>query len=207
MQVAQRRKTIADELVNPPNLLTLFRIALIPVFVWLTYDADPWASFVAALVLSVASVTDIIDGVLARRMNLITVTGKLLDPLADKLLTMAAMVMMSTLSRMPAWLVIINVSRELLVSGLRQIAAAEGMVIAAGQEGKWKTSSQLVGLICLCIHYEHLIDFGVLQAPVNFNRVGLALVGVSTLFSVKSAVSYFNGFFAAIEASSTESSR
>ncbi len=86
-----------------------------------------------------------IDGLLARRWNLITVVGKFLDPLADKLIVMAALVMMVRLGRVAAWVVILLLAREFIVTGLRTIAASEGMVIAAGQEGKWKTALQLVG--------------------------------------------------------------
>ena len=96
-----------------------------------------------------AAITDVVDGWLARRMGLVTVIGKFLDPLADKLIVLAAMVMLVRLGRFPAWVAILLLSREFVVTGLRQIAASEGMVIAAGQEGKWKTALQLVGIIAL----------------------------------------------------------
>lgn len=179
---------------NLPNMLTMGRIVVIPLFVWLTYDADPMYSTIAATVFTVAAVTDVVDGFLARRWNMITVVGKLLDPLADKLIVAAAMVMMVRLGRIPAWLVIILLSREFIVTGLRQIAASEGMVIAAGQEGKWKTSLQLVGIVALCIHYPHPVNFLFATYVVNFNVVGKALVGMSTAFSVWSAAIYFRAF-------------
>lgn len=185
---------LLKEFWNLPNMLTLGRIFLIPVFVWLTYDADPFASVLAALVFTVAAITDVIDGFLARRWNMITVVGKLMDPLADKLIVMAALVMMTRLGRVPAVVVIILLSRELIVSGLRQIAASEGMVIAAGQEGKWKTSLQLVGIISLLVHYRHDINFLVWQGEVNFNAVGKFLIYLSTAFSVWSAALYFKAF-------------
>jgi CDP-diacylglycerol--glycerol-3-phosphate 3-phosphatidyltransferase len=185
---------IVQEFWNLPNMLTLGRIAVIPVFTWLMGTADPMASLLAAFVFTVAALTDVIDGFLARRWNMITVVGKLLDPLADKLIVAAALVMMVRLGRIEAWLVIVLLSREFIVTGLRQIAASEGMVIAAGQEGKWKTSLQLVGIVSLCIHYTHPIFLGVGWWDVNFNLVGRTLVYLSTAFSVWSATAYFQAF-------------
>ncbi len=192
--VQHQPNVLLREFWNLPNMLTLGRIALIPVFVWLTYDADPLYSAWAAIVFAVASVTDVIDGWLARRWNLITVVGKFMDPLADKLIVMAALVMMTRLGRIPAWIVILLLSRELIVSGLRTIAASEGLVIAAGQEGKWKTSLQLTGIICLCIHYVHPLNLIWWQGEVDYNFVGKGLMYLSTAFSVWSAGAYFRGF-------------
>jgi CDP-diacylglycerol--glycerol-3-phosphate 3-phosphatidyltransferase len=185
---------LLQEFWNLPNMLTLGRIFIIPVFVWLLYDGDPWYSVLAASVFTLAAVTDIVDGFLARRWNMITVTGKLLDPLADKLIVAAALVMMVRLGRIPAWIVIMLLSREFIVTGLRQVAASEGLVIAAGQEGKWKTALQLTGIVALCIHYTHPVYllWGTLSA--NFNVVGQVLVYISTAFSVWSAGVYFQAF-------------
>ncbi|MBJ6764042.1 CDP-diacylglycerol--glycerol-3-phosphate 3-phosphatidyltransferase [Corallococcus sp. H22C18031201] len=194
---AERRPSVlVQEFWNLPNMLTLGRILLIPVFVWLTYDADPLHSLAAAAVFAVASITDVIDGYLARRWNLITVVGKFMDPLADKLIAMAALVMMVRLGRIAAWVVIVLLAREFIVSGLRTIAASEGMVIAAGQEGKWKTSLQLVGIISLCVHYVHPLDLGFRTVPVDYNQVGKVLVYLSGAFSLWSAVVYFRAFLA-----------
>lgn len=187
---------LLKEFWNLPNMLTLGRIAVIPVFVWLTYDADPMYSLWAAGIFTLAAITDVIDGFLARRWNMITTVGKLLDPLADKLIVMAAMVMMTRLGRIPAWIVIVLLSRELIVSGLRQIAASEGMVIAAAQEGKWKTSLQLTGIIALCIHYIHDVNLAWYVVKIDFNLVGKILVYLSVAFSVWSAASYFRAFLA-----------
>lgn len=194
MSAKKGRRPLLDEFWNLPNMLTVARIFVIPVFVWFTYDADPFYSLMAALIFTAAAVTDVVDGVLARKLNLETVVGKLLDPLADKLIVMAALVMMIRLGRIPAWIVIVLLSREFIVTGLRQIAASEGMVIAAGQEGKWKTSIQLVGIIALCIHYVHPLDLGWAVYPVNYNKVGQVLIYISTAFSVWSAAVYFRAF-------------
>jgi CDP-diacylglycerol--glycerol-3-phosphate 3-phosphatidyltransferase len=192
---AERKPSVLiQEFWNLPNMLTMGRILLIPVFVSFTYDADPFYSLMAALVFAVASITDVVDGYLARKWNLITVVGKFMDPLADKLIVMAALVMMVRLGRIAAWVVIVLLARELIVSGLRTIAASEGMVIAAGQEGKWKTSLQLVGVISLCVHYVHPLDLGYRVVPVDYNKVGKVLVYLSGAFSVWSAVVYFRAF-------------
>jgi CDP-diacylglycerol--glycerol-3-phosphate 3-phosphatidyltransferase len=193
-RAARKPSVLMQEFWNLPNMLTLGRILLIPVFVWFTYDADPFYSLLAGVVFAVASITDVVDGYLARKWNLITVVGKFMDPLADKLIVMAALVMMVRLGRIAAWVVIVLLARELIVSGLRTIAASEGMVIAAGQEGKWKTSLQLVGVISLCVHYVHPLDLGFREVPVDYNKVGQVLVYLSGAFSVWSAVVYFRGF-------------
>lgn len=187
---------VLQEFWNVPNLLTFGRILLIPLFVWLTYDADPMASFLAAVVFTIAAVTDVVDGWLARRMNLITVIGKFMDPLADKLIVMAALVMMVRLGRIAAWVVIVLLAREFIVSGLRTIAASEGMVIAAGQEGKWKTSLQLTGIISLCVHYKHPLYLIWNTYLVDYNLIGKTLIYFSTLMSLWSAAVYFRAFLA-----------
>jgi CDP-diacylglycerol--glycerol-3-phosphate 3-phosphatidyltransferase len=193
-RAGRKQSILIQEFWNLPNMLTLGRILLIPVFVWFTYDADPLYSMLAGLVFAVAAITDVVDGYLARKWNLITVVGKFMDPLADKLIVMAALVMMVRLGRIAAWVVIVLLARELIVSGLRTIAASEGMVISAGQEGKWKTSLQLVGVISLCVHYVHPLDLGFRVVPVDYNMVGKVLVYLSGAFSVWSAVVYFRAF-------------
>lgn len=185
---------LLQEFWNLPNMLTLGRILIIPLFVWLTYEANPLYSFWAAALFTLAAVTDVVDGWLARKLNKITVTGKFMDPLADKLIVLAALVMMVRLGRVAAWLVIVLLAREFIVTGLRQIAASEGMVIAAGQEGKWKTSMQLVGLISLCIHYTHPLWLIWWSVPVNYNVVGTVLLDLSVVLSVWSMVVYFQAF-------------
>lgn len=196
------------EFWNLPNMLTLARIAAIPFFVWLTYEGDPLTSVMAAVTFAVAAITDVIDGWLARRWNLVTVVGKFLDPLADKLIVNAALVMLVRLGRVPSWLVIVILSRELIVTGLRSVAASEGMVIAAGQEGKWKTSFQVVAIICLCIHYVHPLELFGRSYPVSYNAVGSVLLYLSAVMAVWSAAVYFKGFLSMLskrEAGAAES--
>ena len=193
-RAARQPSVLLKEFWNVPNMLTLGRILIIPLFVWLTYEANPLSSLYAAALFTLAAVTDVIDGWLARRLNLITVVGKLLDPLADKLIVMAALVMMVRLGRIGAWVVIVLLAREFIVTGLRQIAASEGMVIAAGQEGKWKTAVQLVALIALCIHYTHPLFLIWWTFPVNYNHVGKVLLYISVVVSIWSMLVYFQAF-------------
>jgi len=194
----RKPSVLLQEFWNLPNMLTIGRILIIPIFVWFTYEADPLYSFWAAALFTVAAVTDVVDGFLARRWNQITVVGKFLDPLADKLIVMAAMVMMVRLGRLAAWVVIVLIAREFIVSGLRTIAASEGMVIAAGQEGKWKTSLQLCGIISLCVHYVHPLNLIWATYPVDYNAVGQVLMYLSMVFSLWSAGGYFKGFLSTL---------
>src|SRR5438270_10507782 len=119
--------------------LTLGRIALIPVYLGLLAYENRHNSFLAAIVFSVAAISDVLDGYLARISNKITTLGKFLDPLADKLIVLSALVMLLRLGRVPVWVVCVILLRELLISGVRTLAADEGLVIAASQGGKWKT--------------------------------------------------------------------
>src|SRR5512140_211588 len=177
-------RSLKKELWSAPNVITLVRIAAIPVFLVFTYYESRLNSFVAALVYSVTAATDFLDGWVARRKNLVTVIGKFLDPLADKLIAMAALVMLVHLGRVAAWVVIVLMAREFAVTGLRSIAMSEGIVIAAGQEGKHKTALQLVAIVFLLLHYAYPIDFILFTAVVDANRVGTVLLYISVLFAV-----------------------
>ena len=134
--------------MNLPNKLTLGRIFAIPVFI----IALMMGYRVAAVVIFIlAALTDMLDGKIARKYNLVTNFGKLMDPLADKLLTMAAFVCLVELGQIPAWMVIVILGRELIITGMRQVAAAEGIVIAAGWSGKIKTVLQMVAIPLLLV--------------------------------------------------------
>lgn len=196
--------TIRQDLVNLPNILTLFRIFLIPVVAFFIYSGDPLACFIAVLLFAVASLTDWFDGYIARKQNLVSLTGKFLDPLADKLLVMTALLMLIPLDRLPAWLVIIILAREMSITGLRALAAGEGMIIAAGEGGKFKTAFQMMGLVGLIVHYTYEIDYGLFSVSINFHRFGFWLLLLSVFFSLSSGWSYFKGFLKAIEARQSE---
>ncbi len=193
------RKRFRDEMLNLPNLITLVRIVVIPLFVWLTWRADPLSSFLAALVFTFAAVSDLVDGWLARRMNLVSTIGKFLDPLADKLIVTAGLVLLAQMGRVEAWLVIVLLCRELTVTGLRQIAVGEGLVIAAGQGGKWKTSLQLAGIIGVLVHFRYRVDLLVVRDYVfDFQLIGEWLLALSLVPSLISAWQYFRDFLAAV---------
>jgi CDP-diacylglycerol---glycerol-3-phosphate 3-phosphatidyltransferase len=191
-------RSLRREALNLPNAITLTRIALIPVFLWFTYYESRVDSFIAAAVYAFTSATDFVDGWLARRNNLVTVIGKFLDPLADKLIVMAALVMLVHLGRVAAWVVIVVMAREFIVTGLRTIAMSEGIVIAAGQEGKHKTAFQLAAITFLLLHYTYPIDALFFGFELDSNRVGTWLLYISLVFSVWSAVSYFANFIRAV---------
>ena len=214
------KKSLKQEFFNLPNMLTLFRILVIPVVLVFIYYESRVNSFIAACLFAAASITDFFDGWLARRKGLTTVLGKFLDPLADKLIVTSVLVMLVPLGRIPAWVVVLLLARELAITGLRGIAVTEGMVIAASQGGKWKTAFQLTGILGLLIHYpypiavispflhnlvagtwfhELLANFGIPVRPwVDFHIVGLWLIYLSLFFSIFSAAQYFMRFVKAI---------
>ena len=129
------RKSLKQEFFNLPNMLTMFRILVIPVVLVFVYYENRVNSFIATCLFAAASITDYFDGWLARRRGQTTVLGKFLDPLADKLIVMSVLVMLVPLGRIPAWVVVLLLARELSITGLRGIAVTEGMVIAASQGG------------------------------------------------------------------------
>ena len=138
--------------INLPNKLTLIRIALIPVFVVLMYfEKSLWCQLAAAVVFIGASITDYLDGNIARKNNLVTNFGKFADPIADKMLVMSAFIMLVAQGRMPAWVCIIFLSREFAVSGFRLVAVGGGKVIAAGMLGKIKTVTQMIAAVALIL--------------------------------------------------------
>jgi CDP-diacylglycerol---glycerol-3-phosphate 3-phosphatidyltransferase len=197
----QRRRTLAEDALNIPNLLTLARVVAIPFLVWLLDTPSPVRDFWACIVFTAAAITDMLDGYLARKMGVVSVLGKFLDPLADKLIVMAALVWMVPMGRIPAWVVVLLLARELSVTGLRSVAASEGVVISAGQEGKTKTALQMIGIVALVLGYPyHLSYLGVDLGVVDMVHVGQMLIYLSLLFSFASAAQYVRLFGAAVEA-------
>lgn len=138
--------------MNFPNKLTILRVIMIPFFVAaLLYDggANQNMRYVAAALFIIASLTDMLDGKIARKYNLVTNFGKFMDPLADKLLVCSALICMIELRELPAWMVIIIISREFIISGFRLVASDNGVVIAASYWGKFKTTFQMIGVVLL----------------------------------------------------------
>lgn len=166
--------------MNTPNKLTIARVIMIPFFVaFLMYDitgsADKW---IALGIFVVASLTDTLDGYLARKHNLVTNFGKFMDPLADKLLVCSAMICMIELGRLPAWIVIIIIAREFIISGFRLIAAENGVVIAANYWGKFKTVSQMIMIILLILHFGGI--FAVLEQIFIWLSLALTVISLIT---------------------------
>jgi CDP-diacylglycerol--glycerol-3-phosphate 3-phosphatidyltransferase len=187
--------------MNVPNLLTFARIVAIPFFVWLLDRPTPIRCFWACLVFTGAAFTDMLDGYLARRLGVESVLGKFLDPLADKLIVMAALVWMVPMGRIAAWVVVLLLARDISVTGLRSVAASEGVIISAGREGKIKTALQMIGIVALLLGYSYPLQYlGVDLGAVNMVHVGQALVYLSLLFSFASAAQYLRVFVAAAEA-------
>jgi CDP-diacylglycerol--glycerol-3-phosphate 3-phosphatidyltransferase len=196
-----RRRTLAEDALNLPNLLTMARIVAIPFFVWLLDAPTPVRGFWACIVFTAAAITDVLDGYLARRLGVVSVLGKFLDPLADKLIVMAALVWLVPMGRIAAWVVVLLLAREISVTGLRSVAASEGVVISAGAEGKTKTALQMIGIVALVLGYPfHLSYLGIDLGVVDMVHVGRWLVYLSLLFSFASAAQYVRLFGAAVEA-------
>ena len=145
--------------MNLANKLTMIRIFLVPVFlVFITVKDIPYGSIIATIIFIIASLTDQLDGHIARSRNQITNFGKFMDPLADKLLVCSAMICFIELGKLPAWFVIIIIGREFIISGFRLIAAENGVVIAANYWGKFKTVSQMIMIILLLIDLGGVFD-------------------------------------------------
>jgi len=196
-----RRHSIRQDALNIPNLLTMMRIVMIPVCLVFLNEDTPRAGFWATIVFTLAALTDLVDGWLARKMNVVSVLGKLLDPLADKLIVMACLVWMVPMGRIPAWVVVLLLGRDIAVTGLRSVAASEGVVIAAGEEGKAKTALQMIGIICLILGYPyHLSYVGIDLGAVDLVHAGRMLVYLSIIFSLASAAQYVRLFVLAVEA-------
>jgi CDP-diacylglycerol--glycerol-3-phosphate 3-phosphatidyltransferase len=187
--------SLRRELTNLPNLVTMSRVVLIPFVLFFIDNFSPLRTFVASLLYLAAAAGDALDGYLARSRGEVSTLGKFLDPLADKLLVTAVLVFMVELSRVPAWIVVVTIGRDLAVSGLRSIAAAQGMVISASDSGKIKTALQLVSIMMLLIHFRYPM-LGT-SKTVDYHLAGLVVLGVSTAVSLFSGAQYMRSFLAA----------
>jgi CDP-diacylglycerol--glycerol-3-phosphate 3-phosphatidyltransferase len=175
-----------------PNILTACRIGVVPVLVVLLFFSGPVPRAVAALIFVLASITDYLDGYLARKYNVISSLGKLLDPMADKLLVTSVLIMLvpSQAGAVPAWMVVVILGRDIMVTSLRGVASAEGVVIQAEELGKFKTILQIFALTGLIIHYPYYI--------IDFHLGGMYFLWASLLLCVWSGVSYFQKFWFAV---------
>lgn len=199
-------RSAPGQILNLPNIITMARIAAIPLLCFLLLSPGrengllqpPGRDycFWAAALFAVASVTDWLDGYLARRMGIVTVFGKFLDPIADKLIVMAALIMILPFDRVPAWMVLVILGREMIITGLRGIASTEGIVIPASNLGKFKTIFQLVAIIGLLLHYDYRWFFSI-DHPllvVNMHHVGMFYLWIATVITIWSGVDYLNKF-------------
>ena len=164
--------------LNPPNILTLVRVALIPVLVAILLSTLPESDLLAAIVFVIASATDALDGYIARRRSMVTAFGKLMDPLADKLLITAALVSLVALYRLDAWVAMVIIAREFAVTGLRMLAIEQGQIISASVWGKLKTITQVAMVLALIW----------VDRPARWVDI---LVYVTVAITVLSGVDYF----------------
>ena len=177
-----------------PNYITYLRLALIPVFVILLVNPSRLMVNIAIAVFIFAALTDYADGYIARKWGAVSDFGKLLDPLADKILVISALVMLTSLRSdlyskpwVPGWLVVMVIAREIWVTGLRAVAASNGKVVAAGNTGKWKNFFQMVAIVCLLLHDYKLPLYGYL---VPYQLIGINLLAFSLALSYISAFDY-----------------
>lgn len=182
-----------------PNRLSLLRMICVPLVVVALMDDSPRAGFLAALFFGIAAITDYFDGYYARLQKAQTVVGKLLDPLADKFLVVSSLIMLMDLGRIHAIIVIVLICRELAITGLRAIAAAEGIVIGASRMAKWKTATQMAAIPALMLHETYF--------HIPFQPVGTVLIWVSLLISLWSARDYIVDFFRSVKARAAERKR
>lgn len=167
--------------MNLPNKLTVLRVIMVPFFVFfmLTDVGGPANKWIALVLFCVASLTDMLDGKIARKYNLVTNFGKFMDPLADKLLVCSAMICMIETEMLPAWIVIVIIAREFIISGFRLVASDNGIVIAASYWGKFKTVFQMAMIIVM------IADFGGI-----FDLIGQTLMWIALILTIVSLVDY-----------------
>ena len=168
--------------MNLPNKLTIMRVILIPFFVFFLLSPyfPAYGNYIAVAIFIVASLTDMLDGKIARKYNLVTNFGKFMDPLADKLMVCSAMICLIELDRLAAWIVIVIIAREFIISGFRLVASDNGVVIAASYWGKFKTTFQMLMVIVL------ILD---IQMPF-FQILGTVLTYVALILTVVSLIDY-----------------
>ena len=172
-----------QNLIHGPNLLTLFRIAAVPIIIILMLFPNRFCVFIAAMVFSAAAITDYLDGFYARKRNMVTTLGKIMDPVADKLLVSSAFIMLTAQGWVPAWMVCIIIGRELAVTGLRNVIAEKGEDLSASNLGKFKTGFQIAAIIPLMIHFPFL--------GLNVQAIGQLFLWGALVLTIWSGADYF----------------
>jgi len=175
------------EIINLPNAITLLRIGVIPVLFFLLTSPGEFWSLIIAIIFVCAALTDLLDGYIARRYQIVTTMGKFLDPVADKIIVNTAMILMIPVGRIPAWMVAIIIIRDFVVDGMRSIASSEGVVIDASSLGKQKTLCQIFAITALMIHYP---IFG-----IDAHTVGIVILFVALFLTLYSGADYSLKFF------------
>jgi len=188
-RVPEAWREIGAESLNLPNLLTLVRILLIPVFIILFATPTPDQSLIAAVIFAIAAATDGLDGYIARRTGQVTKLGKLLDPIADKLLVLSALILLMNVERVSALVALLIIGREVAVTGIRAIAASEGMIIAAETTGKYKMALQVVAIILLILEGTGLAELG------NMHLAGIFTLYLSLVLGYVSGGQYVWSFW------------
>ena len=183
LPITQEKKRV----LNLPNAITLLRIGIIPVLFFLLESPGPDGSLLIAGIFVMASLTDLLDGYVARRYQIVTTMGKFLDPIADKLVVNTAMILMIPIGRIPAWIVAIIIVRDFTVDGIRTIASSEGVIIGSSRLAKQKTLCQVVAVTALMIHYPFL--------GVDAHLVGIAILYVALFLTLYSGLDYLVKFF------------
>ncbi|MCE3223683.1 MAG: pgsA [Nitrospira sp.] len=175
--------------INLPNVLTLVRILLIPVFVMLLIDPTPDRALSAAIVFVVAAVTDLLDGYVARKTGQITKLGRLLDPIADKLLVLSALILLVQVDRVSALVAILIIAREVAVTGIRAIAATEGLIMSAEVTGKYKMALQVIAIVLL------VLEGTVVEVIGNLHLAGIVTLYLSLILGYVSGAQYVWSFW------------
>jgi CDP-diacylglycerol--glycerol-3-phosphate 3-phosphatidyltransferase len=197
---------LASQFTYAPNLVTMGRVILIPFVLLFIDNYSPLRSFIAALLYLVTATTDFLDGYLARKYGQVSVLGKFLDPLADKLAVTAVLVFMVALGRVPAWIVVVMIARDLAVNGLRSVASAEGLIISASEGGRVKTALQLVASLMLLIDFRYPL-LG-LDVSVDYHAAGMGVLYISLAMSVLTGFDYLWRFVGVLRrADARESAR
>lgn len=171
--------------MNTANKITLVRIAMIPLFMAAMLSGLPYSSIIAMIIFAIAGITDRIDGYVARKYNQVTDFGKFIDPLADKLLVTAALIILVEWGQIPSWAAVIIIAREFMVQGLRLIAVGEGVVVAAGTSGKVKT---VVTIVAICVMLTDFHDYELIKGYLTVD--GLAIISM-LITTVWSGIEYF----------------
>ena len=179
-----------DQIMTLPNGVTILRILGIPIILCMIFYSGKEYWFLTGVLFLLVASTDVVDGYLARRYGLSTTLGKFLDPLADKLLIVTAMIALVPARGIPVWMVIVIVGREIAVTGLRGIAVSQGMVIAASTLGKYKTVFEVAAVTCLIVGRE--------GPGIDLNDIGLGLFWIALILAVVSGADYFKRFLKSI---------